>query len=428
MDCSVESQCPHSSPLFGLPRELRNLIWEHAVVRETIPIECAVAKGPGYRKHTGFPCTYSPQLHDAYPLARKVIHRTTWPLPIHDLKVDIQGGTWMEPKQAWMTYQLAQASSRPNYKTNRDKITIQLLQLCRAINSEASPLFYNKNVFSFTGAFPISTAFIFLQDRPVEGLSRLSSVELLLTEDNNMRGTAEAHFPPTTRSSDCLVLQHAYHYFTDLCILLSSPTIHLRRLYLTIESLSSYGDSQPESLPDCLTWEHEKSDLSRPWNASWVQPLLKIKSLEEIGVYWVSDRPRVRRMSDTLSTMQEAMLKQQNLERMDKPKGHALEFSILRSCYDLFSTTIVFDPRTEDFQCGDCSCEDRLDFLEHIVNDTSATKKAFYRCGVATWKEHQTCYTGFRSAYTAHCQLGSSFFSRNTRRESSSGCMLHIIS
>lgn len=331
----------------------------------------------------------------------------------------------MEPKQAWMTYQLAQIASRPGNATDRDKITIQLLQVCRAINSEAGPLFYNKNVFSFTGAFPISTAFIFLQDRPAEGLSRLSSIELLLTEDNNMRGTAKAHFPPTTRSSDCLVLQHAYHYFTDLCTLLSSPTIYLRRLYLTIESLSSYGDSQPESLPDCLTWELEKSGLARPWIASWVQPLLEIKSLEEIGVYWISDRPRVRRMSDTLSTMQGAMLKQPNLVKMDNPKGHALDFSILRSCYDLFSTTIVFDPQTEDFQCGDCSCKDRLDFLEHIAKDTSEAKRAFYRCGVATWKEHQTCYTGFRSAYTAHCQLDRSCLSRNTRRESS-GCMLHL--
>jgi hypothetical protein len=425
MDCSVESQRSPSSPLLQLPRELRSLIWEHAVVRETIPIECAVVKGPGYRRHTGYPCPYSPQLHDAYPLTRKVIHRTTWPLPIYDLKVNIQGGTWMEPKQAWMTYQLAQASPRPNNATNRDKITIQLLQVCRIINSEASPLFYNKNVFSFTGAFPISTALSFLQDRPVEGLSRLSSVELLLTEDNNMRGTAEAHFPPTTRSSDCLVLQHAYHYFTDLCTFLSSSAVHLRRLYLTIESLSSYGDSQPESLPDCLTWELEKSGKARPWISSWIQPLLEIKSLEEIGVYWISDRPRVRRMSDTLSTMQEAMLKQPSLARMDNPKGHALEFSILRSCYDLFSTMIVFDPRTEDFQCGDCSCEDRLDFLEHAANDTSEAKRAFYRCGVATWKEHQTCYTGFRSAYIARCQLDSSFFSRKPRRDSA-GCMLHL--
>ena len=422
MDRSVERHC---SPLLELPRELRSLIWEHAVVRETIPIECAVVKGPGYRRHTGYPCSYSPQLHDAYPLTRKVIHRTTWPLPIYDLKVDIQGGTWMEPKQAWMTYQLAQASSRPINATKRDKITIQLLQVCRAIHSEARPLFYNKNVFSFTGAFPISTALIFLQDRPVEGLSRLSSVELLLTEDNNMRGTAEAHFPPTTRSSDCLVLQHAYHYFTDLCTFLSSSTIHLRKLYLTIESLSSYGDSQPESLLDCLTWELEKSGLARPWIASWIQPLLAIKSLEEIGVYWVSDRPRIRRMSDTLATMQEAMLKQPKLVRADNLKGHALDFSILRSCYDLFSTMIVIDSETEDLQCGDCSCEDRLDFLEHIANDTSGVKRAFYRCGVATWKEHQTCYTGFRSAYTAHCQLKSSFFSRSARR-ASSGCRLHL--
>lgn len=266
-----------ASRLLQLPREIRDLIYEYALVRDTVPIDCAVVEGPGYRRHTGFPCPYSPQLHKAYPLTSPRVHRSTWFLPIYDLKVDIEGGTWMEPKQAQMTYQLGQPCARPNGKQHHDKIALQLLLVCQTICREARQVFYKKNVFSFTGKFPISTALTFLQDRSVTAQALLSSIEILLTEDNNMRGTAEAHFPPTKRSSDCLVLQHAFHYFTALCNLLSSNPVHLRQLYLTIESSSSYGDSQPKSLPECLTWELEKSDAGRPWIASWINPCFKSK-------------------------------------------------------------------------------------------------------------------------------------------------------
>lgn len=423
MTSCIETECLPSSPLLRLPRELRNLIWEYTLVRDTIPIECAVVTGPGYRRHTGFPCPYSPQLHEAYPLNRNVGHRRTWFLPIYDLEVDIQGGTWMEPKRARMTYQLAPAVSKPNsLKSGDDKIAIQLLRVCWMINHEANRLFYEKNVFSFTGQFPISTALAFLQDRSTDALSRLSSIELLLSENNNMRGSAEAHFPPTVRSSDCLVLQHAFHYFNDLCTLLSSPDVHLRRLYLTIESLSSCSDSQPESLAECLAWEVGKSGAVRPWVASWIEPLLLIESLQTISVYWVADRPRVRRMSDTLSMLQRSMLKRADSATSDCVEGHEVDFSILRSTYDSLTTTLIFDPQKEDFESGHCSCDDRVDGLEHI-GGSGNIKRAFYKCGVATWKEHQPRFTGFKSTYTAHCHLGSASLRAIRRR--SSICAVH---
>ena len=136
-----------SSRLLQLPRELRELIYEHAIVRATIPIECAVIRGPGYRKHTGYPCATSPQLCEAYPLYREVAHRRTWSLPIYDLNVDIQGGTWLEPKRAQMTYQLAIPCPRPDHAHRNDDIAIHLLQVCRTIYDEARPLFYKKNTF-----------------------------------------------------------------------------------------------------------------------------------------------------------------------------------------------------------------------------------------------------------------------------------------
>ena len=416
-----------SSRLLQLPREIRDIIYEHALVRDTIPIDCAVIEGPGYRKLMGFPCPYSPQLHEAYPLSRDVTYRRTWSLPIYDLKVDIQGGTWMEPKRAQMTYQLAPPCARPNDAYRHDEIAIQLLQVCRTINDEARPLFYKRNVFSFTDKFPISTALAFLQDRPETALSLLSSIELILTEDNNMRGTAEAHFPPTTRSSDCLVLQHAFHHFANLCTLLSSSAVHLRRLYLSIESLSSYGDSQPGSLSECLAWEIEKNNSERPWVAPWIQPLLQIESLEAVKVYWISDRPRIRRMSDTLSTMQRSMLERTDVKEVDEGhnfRGHELEFGILKSHCDHILTTLVLNPQAEYLERGDCTCEDLPTGLEHIAKEDSGATRAFYKCGVATWKEHLNSFTGFKGAYTAYCELNSSCCSRTARRRSSP-CAVH---
>ncbi|XPS68699.1 Tryprostatin B 6-hydroxylase [Ascochyta lentis] len=428
MEQKTKDKVAQVSRLLQLPREIRDLIYEYALIRDTVPIDCAVVEGPGYRKHTGFPCPYSPQLHKAYPLKSPRVHRSTWLLPIYDLKVDIQGGTWMEPKRAQMTYQLAPPCTRPKDTYYPDKIALQLLLVCRKVYSEARTLFYKKNIFSFTGKFPISTALRFLQDRPATALAVLSSIELVLTEDNNMRGTTDAHFPPTRRSSDCLVLQHAFHYFTDLCTLLSSSAVQLRRLYLTIESVSSYGDSQPTTLAECLTWEAEKSSAEQPCVASWIQPLLQIESLESVKIYWISDRPRLRRMSNTLSTMQQSMLRcicGEGNGQKHIPQGHEVEFSIVTDYDNNATTMIVSDPQAEYFEWGDCSCEGRLIGLEHIHEDDPKHTRAYYKCGVAMWKEHETCFTGFKSAYKSYCELNSKCSPQIARRRSST-CEVHL--
>lgn len=327
-----------------------------------------------------------------------------------------------------MTYQLAASASKPGCaEKGEDKIAVQLLRVCRTVNREATPLLYKKNVFSFTGQFPVSTALAFLQDRSMEALSQIQALELLLLEDNNMRGSAEAHFPAVTRSSDCLVLQHAFTFFADLCALLSSSVINLRRLYLTIESLSAYGDEQPLFISECLAWETDKSGGERPWVAVWIEPLLRIESLESIGVYWIADRPRVRRMSDTLAALQRSMLKREDSGNSECERGQEVDFKILKSTYDLLTTTLIFDPQKEELQMGYCSCVDLLEGLEHIDNQERSSdeaRKAFYKCGVATWKEHQLGFTGFKSAYTAYCQLGS-MSSLRRAREGSLTCAVH---
>jgi hypothetical protein len=57
-----------------------------------------------------------------------------------------------------------------------------------------------------------------------------------------------------------------------------------------------------------MSWEALKTTGSRPWVASWVDPLLKLESLEYVEVIWIFDRPRLRRMADTVSLMRQHML------------------------------------------------------------------------------------------------------------------------
>ena len=123
-----------------------------------------------------------------------------------------------------------------------------------------------------------------------------------------MRGTTQAHYPITRRSTDSLVLQYAYHHFTDLCTLMSTPRMQLRNLYLTIDTLASRNGTAPSSVQECLSWEKQRTNQVRPWTSSWLDPLLKVGGLESMTVYWIFDRPRIQRMCDTLSMMRQCML------------------------------------------------------------------------------------------------------------------------
>lgn len=80
MRFDTTDQATQPSRLLQLPRKIQDLIYEHSIVRNTTPIDCAVIEGPGYRKHTGFRCPFSPQLHEDYPLNRDVVHRSVWSL------------------------------------------------------------------------------------------------------------------------------------------------------------------------------------------------------------------------------------------------------------------------------------------------------------------------------------------------------------
>lgn len=203
-----------------------------------------------------------------------------------------------------MTYQVAS----PTTAHQEDPLDLRLLQTCRQIYLEAKEVFYNRNIFSFTADFRLGTAFAFLCDRPPESLRSIRAIELALMEDNNMRATDGAHYPITSRSTDCMVLQYAYNHFTDLTTLLSTSRMNLRRLYLSVETLTHTYDTRPESFHQCMAWETARLKGS-PVIASWVNPLLNIGGLESVDVCWTFTRPYIRRMANTLLLMKLHMLR-----------------------------------------------------------------------------------------------------------------------
>ncbi|CAO2656426.1 Nn.00g052290.m01.CDS01 [Neocucurbitaria sp. VM-36] len=292
------------SRLLQLPREIRNLIYEHVLVRDVIPVESAVVNLPRSRFSRSRAPSFCEGLHEMYPSRRPHVHRRIWSVPAFDIDVAFTDNSRNDPKVVHMTYQLA--DSHASYK--RCGVEIRLLQVCKQVYYEATDIFYSKNTFSFMADYRIATIFAFLCERPAASLLHIRSLELALTEDNNMRGTTQAHYPITRRSTDSQVIQYAYHHFTDLCTLMSTPRMQLRKLHLTIDTLAARNGIAPGSIQECLQWEKHKTSQQRPWIASWVDPLLKVEGLESLTVYWIFDRPRLRRMSDTLSMMQQHML------------------------------------------------------------------------------------------------------------------------
>ncbi|KAL7774636.1 hypothetical protein CFE70_005550 [Pyrenophora teres f. teres 0-1] len=237
-----------SSRLLELPRELRDLIYEFVLVRDVIPIQRAAAALDNIPEETRTRCPeFYRQAALTYPLRRTHAHRRTWAIPRFDIRIsNSRYDPGDLPTDVQMTYQLEDDYDEPW----THKFEPRLLQTCRQIYDEAREVFYGKNLFSFTDTEAIPTAFAFLCDRPAESLKLISAMELAFDEGSNMIGTAGAHYPIQAKSTDSLVLRYAYHFFPDLCTLLSTPRMQLRRLNLTINSLSQHlrimGDAEDE--------------------------------------------------------------------------------------------------------------------------------------------------------------------------------------
>jgi hypothetical protein len=312
----MASKMPESFTRFlDLPREIRDFIYEHILVRDAIPIEYAIAKIDSSYSRSSENLGYLAMISQ---LRTTRAQRRLWSIPAFDMDLDYLKNETDAPRTVYMTYQIA----RSERVASVDGLNLHILRVSRQVYAEASKVFYSNNIFSFTGRYRIPTAFAFLCDRPAASLRLIRSMELALMEDTNMRGTAQAHYPIIRRSTDSLVLQYAYHYFTELCTLLTTSRIQLRKLYLTIETcgvrVSSDADLQGSAI-------REKQNLKGPIEIPlWLDPLLNIEGLESIELYWISPQARILRMAHTAGKMQQQMLaKAHNNGVLEHPIRHA---------------------------------------------------------------------------------------------------------
>jgi hypothetical protein len=301
-------QMPSTFRLFlQLPREIRDLCYEHMLVRNVVPVECAITKPSSARVSAAYE-----DLEKVFPLRAARRYRKIWSVPTFDMELDFNNNHSGEPAAVCMTYQLArEATNHSGQRVSRKlDLNLNILQVSKQVYTEAIKIFHGNNVFSFTGDFRIPTAFTFLVDRPATSLRLIKSLELALLEDANMRGTPQAHYPIIRRSTDSLVLQYAYHYFTELCTLLSTSRIQLRRLYLTVENTSVCVSSPDtsENLQEGILWETKQLKGGRIEAPLWLEPLLKIEGLQSVGMFWVFWQPHFQRMAHTAEVMQQYML------------------------------------------------------------------------------------------------------------------------
>jgi hypothetical protein len=285
--------------LLQLPREIRDLIYEYMLVRDAIPIDGAITKPIS----TNVPDNFE-ELYSCCQLRAPRVHRRLWPMPAFDIHLEDSPSFKNRSFTVYMTYQFSKSIST----TSEPSPNLHILQTNKQIYTEASKIFYGCNVFSFTGDFRIPTAFAFLCDRPAPSLRLIRYLQLALLEDSNIRGTPQAHYPIIRRSTDSLVLQYAYHYFTELCTLLSTPRVRLWKLYLIIETLSVPSHPTPSDLHGSLEWEKRGLAGSRPQVPLWLDPLLKIENLKAIELCWIARHPRLRRVACTARTMRRHML------------------------------------------------------------------------------------------------------------------------
>lgn len=312
------AQC---SPILQLPREIRDLIYEFVVIQDVIPLECAITKISCPRLRRAKLITHE-DLKPLYLLRSRRVHRRIWSLPPFD--VGIVSGSPDPTDAVYMTYQLASNDENVLHAgdVSNNSLGIRLLQTCKQIYDEASKIFYGRNVFSFTGDFRIPTTLAFLCDRPARSLLLIESLELALMEDTNMAGTTLAHYPQQRRSTDSLVLRYAYNHYTELCTLLSTPRIQLRRLYLTMET-TALGRRMPPvcTFAGCSSYESSRTSSPRPWIPSWLEPLLNITGLDSAEIIWISDSPQLHRIADTVTHMRQHMLRSNQFQ--DKKMSEA---------------------------------------------------------------------------------------------------------
>lgn len=276
------------SPFLKIPRELRNIIYTYLLTQPKICLESSVIG-------TTTPA-YAEMIQPDLPPRKPRRARSTWVqntvdyvnryVDVTPISVDCD-----EIVDVEVTYQVAlnKLISAPY---------LDIFLTSRQIYSEAREIFYGKNIFCFSADFRIPTAFHFLKDRPSASLACIRSMELHLLEE---------YYRDETVS---VLTLYSFTFFTDLCAILASPQMRIQSFRLGIHALAM--SEQPYvpgmRLADYLKREKTRGFLLDP--PDWMQPMLEIRGLDSLTVYWDSiPVSQVLRAAKSIKIMRLRMLK-----------------------------------------------------------------------------------------------------------------------
>ncbi|KAF2439568.1 hypothetical protein P171DRAFT_490260 [Karstenula rhodostoma CBS 690.94] len=354
------------SPLLRLPREIRDMIYSYVLVSGTIALEGAVTRAPRSRITVGGEVGFCEALYQKYKLTYPLTSRSTWTIPLEDLAIP-EASFQLDSSAVHITYQI-----RPSMHGRRgDSTSTSLLQVCKQIYSEAVEIFYSKNNFSFTGEYRIPTAVIFLRDRPAVSLHLIRSLELPISyvEDHPPSGVAPGRY------SGRHVLHRDYGFYAELCGLLSSPKMDLRKLSLTVETdwVNPLLDADGPALrrQENFKWLYSKKNRT-PEIVEWVHPLLKINTLEKLSVYWINGL-HTRIIGQTIALMAQSMLKiRSSLEtNQTRPGQERIEllYRTVHRNHPPSCAVVVFDPSDQSVSGRSCAIYDDGERLIEVEGD-----------------------------------------------------------
>jgi hypothetical protein len=311
----ASAKASSSTGLLALPRELRDAVLENLLVKGTISLACTVSRMPRYKvaESDDVEVDTKKLLLHVYPwglLRSPCIGRSTWITPLTDeewsfpINLYSAEGELLPESNACdanieITYQLAERTS---------PFDLNVMLVCKQLYLEATEILYSKNKFSFTADFRLRTAYYFLQDRSRAALTHTRQLELCLLE-NEILNLESDQLEEVNITID-------YEYYSRLCSLISSPSMSLRHLTLGIEtSITRYKGPQNYDLGDDSISESLLNEEADPVGTpTWLDPLLSIKRLETVTVWWHSRNALLKRTGRTLSIIRYRLLRDKLLD------------------------------------------------------------------------------------------------------------------
>ncbi|KAF2734671.1 hypothetical protein EJ04DRAFT_564088 [Polyplosphaeria fusca] len=289
-----------SSRILQLPREVRDLILDSLLNQGVVRVKSAVAEEPLF--DLPYQTThFRHQVRDLCFVLRRPCHaRSTFSLPLNHI---FSGYSSTGHVKVPFTYQASDQQG-----VHIPQLHLQVMVVCRQLYAEAREIFYGRNIFRFDSDLRIPSALRFLEDRPLESLKHIKSMELALTEDECPPEDATDVFDRDETSGErSMKLRYAYGHFTQLCAFLADR-MQLRSLGILLETLERMRSRQryPATVEDCI----ERESASPADVPSWIAPITRIRGLERVMFRSISRSGLLRRHAEIARLLRASVLAQ----------------------------------------------------------------------------------------------------------------------